>query len=276
MKTDFGTFDISTAVGRQKWLQALNVFNDKTTKQRASPPLVDNSKFLFSSSKTEDKKPNDSVDLSEPNSASLSASLPLSSGSVCESAKIEFIIPKNHNHGLSVFDGNSMNAKKPFVNPVIERKPLKIEPEKTTKDATVVDKSEKSNVEDVEKQPVVMTLNELKEKLQDADAKNYRRLFLPGRGWVSSKKLQGEVSALETSDTSVTGSTKLSLKDDCGLTSEAEKSAVSASIILGVATAAQIAAAEAFALANPPLTNNNKPEAMVPTQKVATQKAIAV
>lgn len=44
---------------------------------------------------------------------------------------------------------------------------------------------------------VVLTLEEIKAKLEESEKKNYRRLFIPGRGWVSAKKLQEEASVLE-------------------------------------------------------------------------------
>lgn len=50
-------------------------------------------------------------------------------------------------------------------------------------------------------QPIVpLTSNELKQKLEEGEKKQYRRLFIPGRGWMSAKRLQEESQLLEKAE----------------------------------------------------------------------------
>ncbi|KAA8917365.1 hypothetical protein TRICI_000477 [Trichomonascus ciferrii] len=52
------------------------------------------------------------------------------------------------------------------------------------------------------KLPVIpLTSNELKQKLEEGEKKQYRRLFIPGRGWMSAKRLQEESQLLEKAET---------------------------------------------------------------------------
>lgn len=51
------------------------------------------------------------------------------------------------------------------------------------------------------KQPLIpLTSNELKQKLEEGEKKQYRRLFIPGRGWMSAKRLQEESQLLEKAE----------------------------------------------------------------------------
>lgn len=257
MKTEFGTFDISTVDGRKQWIQALNRFNDKYTKSPSVSPLINGS---ISLKKIEEDKSESTGDSSEPSSGALSSLLPLSSESACESAKIEFLIPKIHCRGLKLSDGNSLKTDNQTANSLDKNKiPVsikfvkteveKIESKKDSAKDSCVDTNEVvCERENTEKSHVVMSMDEIKDKLLESEAKNYRRLFIPGRGWVSSKKLQEEVSKLETSG-NVCGSTKFSLKDENHTTLDSAKpSTTPTAIILGIATEAQIKAAKAFEL----------------------------
>lgn len=56
------------------------------------------------------------------------------------------------------------------------------------------------NVNEIEitKLPVVqLTITELKARLEEGEKKKYRRIFIPGRGWNSAKRLQEESQLLE-------------------------------------------------------------------------------
>lgn len=47
---------------------------------------------------------------------------------------------------------------------------------------------------------IPLTSNELKQKLEEGEKKQYRRLFIPGRGWMSAKRLQEESQLLEKAE----------------------------------------------------------------------------
>lgn len=103
-------------------------------------------------------------------------------GSAIDSAKIEFIIPKSDsNRSLPQVGTENVDVKVA----VIEHKPLT-----KTSGSTVI-------IPDASPEPIVpLTLEEIKAKLDESVQKNYRRVFIPGRGWVSLRKLQEEAEAL--------------------------------------------------------------------------------
>lgn len=143
LKTEFGTFDISTSEGRQQWLKAMNDFNAKI----ASPAHT-----------------------AHQNSAD----------SAAESAKIEFIIPK-------------LTGARPTVAKGTENVESTVQTDSQVQQSEVSESTvSKSQV----LEPIVpLTLEEIRAKLDESVQKNYRRVFIPGRGWVSLRKLQEEADA---------------------------------------------------------------------------------
>lgn len=51
-----------------------------------------------------------------------------------------------------------------------------------------------------ERPPVQLTSSEIRAKLEEGERKQYRRLFIPGRGWMSTKRLQEEARLLELAE----------------------------------------------------------------------------
>uniref|UniRef100_A0A060TF22 ARAD1D19470p n=1 Tax=Blastobotrys adeninivorans TaxID=409370 RepID=A0A060TF22_BLAAD len=51
-----------------------------------------------------------------------------------------------------------------------------------------------------ERPPVQLTSSEIRAKLEEGERKQYRRLFIPGRGWMSTKRLQEEARMLELAE----------------------------------------------------------------------------
>lgn len=247
----------------------MNSFNDKQNKTPLSSPALDSSTYdLVPKTKLvrlKETEANDGADSPEVvDSVNNSASIPLSSESVCESAKIEFLIPKSVNREAKTCDA-SITVEKTINGSVNTPANNDKAVETVYKSENIVHTHIPAKVfenEVIEKQPVIMTLDEIKEKLLESETKNYRRLFLPGRGWVSSKKLQEEVLALQASSNIIAGSTKLSLKGEVVKDSEAgslgSKMNSSSTIILGVATSAQIAAAALYALNNASVVNDSE------------------
>lgn len=133
MKTEFGTFDISTSEGRQQWIKAMNEYN--APKKPSPVPSQD------------------------------------SADSAPESAKIEFIIPKITSTRVPAVSTENVDSAKECI--VTDSPP-------TTPDV------------------VPLTLDEIKAKLDESVQKNYRRVFIPGRGWASLRKLQEEAAAMES------------------------------------------------------------------------------
>lgn len=209
LKTDFGTFDISTKTGRQKWIQALNDFNERNSKS-SIPTVVNSAPLILKSSDSNTKLEESNSSSSDITSNSVTNSIPLSSDSGCDSARIEFIIPKNI-RTADTLTTNSTSDTSTATDCKSEQtqKPIIENENNDTNDPSI---KKDSLDEDGPRPPVIMTLSEIKEKLEESEKKNYRRLFLPGRGWISAKKLQEEVNVLE-SQGKVSDDTQISL---CG------------------------------------------------------------
>lgn len=149
LKTEFGTFDISTNEGRQQWIKAIN---EKNKESESSPDTL-------------------------------------------ESAKIEFIIPKLENrenrekiNSTSITPPSSTNSNSSTDGSSTQNTSIT-----GGKSTTIALGSEADR-----DQPavVVLTYEEIKAKLEESAQKNYRRVFIPGRGWVSLRKLQEEADMM--------------------------------------------------------------------------------
>lgn len=106
-----------------------------------------------------------------------------SPSSGAESAKIEFLIPKLGDKRVS------LKVATENVEVQAESPPLETHSSVATVSGTVLT---------AEETIMPLTLEEIKAKLDESVQKNYRRVFIPGRGWVSLKKLQEEAGAMES------------------------------------------------------------------------------
>lgn len=106
-----------------------------------------------------------------------------SGASPIESAKIEFIIPKLTGIRPAATTENTENAANNNATDSAAG-PTKIAPVAGAASA-------------VPETVVPLTLEEIKAKLDESIQKNYRRVFIPGRGWVSQRKLQEEANTMQ-------------------------------------------------------------------------------
>lgn len=179
LKTEFGTFDISTSEGRQRWIESMNKHSKTENK------AITNRSDQDSSEKT------DSMESESPD--------------IPESANIEFLIPKLEN-------------RRP-EKPVVSTTEVKINPNSNLTCSsyssngksfsllgdtnTEIKPSDESFVLEniVDQQP--LTLTEMKLKLEEGVVKGYRRVFIPGRGWLALRKLHEEVEIGEKNQTQI-------------------------------------------------------------------------
>lgn len=166
-----------------------------------------------------------------PLSGELSSGALDSADSGCESARIEFIIPKNTRMNATTLVASLSPAEEPATAVDLSKAEESTSAGSVTEElqgSTAVEESnggdidgkvqlliaEESGNDDLagkasdlgvaddkagdEVERVVLTLEDIKAKLEESEIKNYRRLFLPGRGWVSAKKLQEEAIVMES------------------------------------------------------------------------------
>ncbi|KAF5096933.1 hypothetical protein D0Z00_002593 [Geotrichum galactomycetum] len=173
LKTEFGTFDVSTSEGRQRWIASITERNE--AKGEIEGRLKIESKTNTSSG--------ESADIEESGSSGLP-----------ESANIEFLIPKLENRRpVMLAESLASNVETTKNNTVSNDKSVLLVDDTSTTATTTNGGSPLSSFADLPP----LTLDEMKAKLEEGVIKGYRRVFIPGRGWVALKKFQKEVEATE-------------------------------------------------------------------------------
>jgi hypothetical protein len=177
LKTEFGTFDISTSEGRQRWIASINERNKAKGTTEGNPEI----KAKTNTSSGE------SADIEESGSPETP-----------ESANIEFLIPKLENRRPAApAESMPLAANVEIIkNKTASSDQLACDKSVPLIDNTATTTNDGSLLGSLADLPP-LTLDEMKAKLEEGVVKGYRRVFIPGRGWLALRKFQKEVEATE-------------------------------------------------------------------------------
>lgn len=173
LKTEFGTFDISTTEGRQRWISSIAERNETKGEPEGN---------LETKAKTSS---GESADIEESGSSATP-----------ETANIEFLIPKLENRRPGTYVGSLAANVPTSKNETVNSGQIACDKSVSLVDNTATTTNDGLPLDSFQDLPP-LTLDEMKAKLEEGVIKGYRRVFIPGRGWLALRKFQMEIEATE-------------------------------------------------------------------------------